>query len=149
MTNQTTERQSSGDFRTRMVGRGPAQPGKIEKARDPRRALARLLPYLGPYKTALVVVLGFVLISTVLGLIGPYLMGKAIDGFIATKDAAGLAVIAIWMLVIFLLGNLADAVSGWMMAGISQKALKGVRRDLFGHLRHSPCVFLTAAPRAS
>ena len=135
MANQTSERPSGGDFRTRMVGRGPAQPGKIEKARDPRRALRRLLPYLGPYKTAMVVVLGFVLISTVLGLIGPYLMGKAIDGFIATKDAAGLAVIAIWMLVIFLLGNLADAVSGWMMAGISQKALKGVRRDLFGHLQ--------------
>jgi len=135
MANQTSERPSGSDFRTRMVGRGPAQPGKIEKARDPRRALRRLVPYLGPYKTAMVVVLGFVLISTVLGLIGPYLMGKAIDGFIATKDAAGLAVIAIWMLVIFLLGNLADAISGWMMAGISQKALKGVRRDLFGHLQ--------------
>ncbi len=135
MANQTSERPSGSDFRTRMVGRGPAQPGKIEKARDPRRALRRLVPYLGPYKTAMIVVLGFVLVSTVLGLIGPYLMGKAIDGFIATKDAAGLAVIAIWMLVIFLLGNLADAISGWMMAGISQKALKGVRRDLFGHLQ--------------
>ncbi|HEX7542347.1 MAG TPA: ABC transporter ATP-binding protein [Anaerolineales bacterium] len=135
MANQTSERSSGSDFRTRMVGRGPARPGKIEKARDPRRALRRLVPYLGPYKTAMVVVLGFVLVSTVLGLIGPYLMGKAIDGFIATKDAAGLVVIAIWMLVIFLLGNLADAISGWMMAGISQKALKGVRRDLFGHLQ--------------
>ncbi|MCX6572296.1 MAG: ABC transporter ATP-binding protein [Candidatus Aminicenantes bacterium] len=135
MANQTSERPSGSDFRTRMVGRGPARPGKIEKARDPRRALRRLLPYLGPYKTAMIVVLGIVLVSTVLGLIGPYLMGKAIDGFIANKDAAWLAVISVWMLVIFLLGNLADAVSGWMMAGISQKALKGVRRDLFGHLQ--------------
>jgi ATP-binding cassette subfamily B protein len=135
MVNQKSETKTGGDFRTRMVGRGPAQPGKIEKARDPRRALRRLVPYLGPYKTLLVLVLGFVLVSTVLGLIGPYLMGKAFDGFIATKDATGLVVIAAWMLVIFLLGNLADAISGWMMAGISQKALKSVRRDLFGHLQ--------------
>jgi ATP-binding cassette subfamily B multidrug efflux pump len=134
MANQTSEK-SGGDFRTRMVGRGPAQPGKIEKARNPRRALGRLVPYLGPYKTPLVVVLGFVLISTVLGLIGPYLMGKAFDGFIATKNASGLVVIAVWMLVIFLIGSLVDAISGWIMAGISQKALKGVRRDLFGHLQ--------------
>jgi ATP-binding cassette subfamily B multidrug efflux pump len=134
MANQTSEK-SGGDFRTRMVGQGPAQPGKIEKARNPRRALGRLVPYLGPYKTPLVVVLGFVLISTVLGLIGPYLMGKAFDGFIATKNASGLVVIAVWMLVIFLIGSLVDAISGWIMAGISQKALKGVRRDLFGHLQ--------------
>ena len=135
MAKEGPERTGGGDFRARMVGRGPAQPGKIEKARDPRRALARLLPYLGPYKAAMVVVLGFVLVSTVLGLIGPYLMGRAVDRFIATKDAAGLRGIALWMLVVFVLGNLADAFSGWMMAGISQKALKGVRRDLFGHLQ--------------
>ncbi len=35
-------------------------------------------------------VLVFVLIYTLLGLIGPYLMGVAIDRFIATKQAAGL-----------------------------------------------------------
>jgi ATP-binding cassette subfamily B protein len=135
MAKEAPERTGGGDFRARMVGRGPAQPGKIEKARDPRRALARLLPYLGPYKAAMVIVLGFVLVSTILGLIGPYLMGRAVDRFIATKDAAGLRGIALWMLVVFVLGNLADAFSGWMMAGISQKALKGVRRDLFGHLQ--------------
>jgi ATP-binding cassette subfamily B multidrug efflux pump len=110
-------------------------PGKIEKARDPRQALVRLIPYLGPYKLTLMVVLVIVLLSTLLGLVGPYIMGVAIDRFIATKDPTGLATIAIWMLVVFLLGSLCDAVSGWIMAGISQKALKGVRRDLFGHLQ--------------
>jgi len=124
-----------------MMHRGPAVPGKIEKARDPRRALVRLVPFLGPYKVVLAVVLVFVLISTLLGLVGPYLMGKAIDGFIATKDVGGLAVIAGWMLAVFLLGNLADAISGWMMASVSQKALKGVRRDLFGHLQTLPLKF--------
>ena len=65
---------------------------------------------LSPYKVTLAVVLFFILASTLLGLLSPYLMGLAIDDYIATKDAAGLVVIAIWMLVVFLSGNLADAI---------------------------------------
>lgn len=124
-----------GDYRSRMIRRGPSAPGKIEKASNPRQALARLARYLGAYKATLAIVLVFVIVSTALGLVGPYLMGRAIDGYIATKDMAGLAAIAGWMLAVFLVGNLADAVSGWLMAAVSQKALKNVRRDLFGHLQ--------------
>jgi len=118
-----------------MMRGGPGRPGKIEKARDPRRALVRLIPYLKPYSLIITIVLTFILASTVLGLIGPYLMGQAIDKFIAVKKISGLATIAMWMLVVFVLGNICDAASGWMMAGVSQKALKGVRHDLFGHLQ--------------
>src|SRR5512140_2481119 len=96
----------SGNIRTVMQPRRPAEPGKIEKARDPRRALKGLLRYLGPFKTGMIVVFVFVLIYTVLGLIGPYLMGQAIDRFITTKQVAGLAAIALWMLAVYLLNNL-------------------------------------------
>jgi len=133
MTNQMPS--GSGDYRTRMVRQRQGVSTAIEKARDPRRALARLVPYLGPYKVRLAVVLFFVFVSTILGLIGPYLMGEAIDGYISTKNTLGLAVISVWMLLIFLGGNVADAASGWIMASVSQKALKGLRRDLFSHLQ--------------
>jgi ATP-binding cassette, subfamily B, multidrug efflux pump len=134
---------SSGDpnYRAQMVRRGPGVPGKIEKANDPRLALVRLATYMSPFKLTLVVVLLLILASTLLGLVTPYLMGLAIDNYIATKNAIGLAVIAIWMLVVSLSGNLADAISGWLMASVSQKALKGLRRDLFGHLQELPLRF--------
>ncbi len=125
----------SGDYRTSMLRRGPAMPGRIEKARDPRGALRRLLPYLGPYKTTMSIVLALVLVSAGLGLAGPYLMGRAIDQIVATRDATGLATIAAAMLAVFVLGSLADTISGWMMAAVSQKALQGLRGDLFGHLQ--------------
>jgi ATP-binding cassette subfamily B multidrug efflux pump len=146
MTNQQSSGHDERDYRTRMLRRGPAMPGTIEKARAPRRALVRLVPYLGPYKAILALVLIIVLISTGLGLLGPYLMGRAIDGYIATQDMTGLAVISVWMLGVFLLGNLADAVSGWLMASVSQKALKAVRRDLFGHLQSLPLRFFDNHP---
>ena len=133
-----SSRNSSSDERERprMVGRGPAgRFGKIEKARDPRRSLARLLPYLKPFKWMLGVVFGFVVLYTLLGLMGPYLMGVAIDKFIGGKDPTGLARLAMLMLAIYLLNNLFQAVANWSMARISQRALKNLRRDLFQHLQ--------------
>jgi ATP-binding cassette subfamily B protein len=134
-----------GGFRS-SVQRRPADPGKIEKARDPRNALTRLLPYLYPFKAILILVLVFVLIYTVLGLMGPYLMGVAIDKFIATKNAAGLGNIAIWMLATYLLNNLFQAISAWMMSDVSQRALKQLRKDLFSHLQSLPIAFFDSNP---
>ena len=135
MPDQPIPRPTASEIRSQMMRGGPGRPGKIEKARNPRRALVRLIPYLKPYSLILIFVFAFILASTVLGLIGPYLMGQAIDKFIAVKKIAGLATIALWMLAAFVLGNLCDLVSGWLMASVSQKALKGVRHDLFGHLQ--------------
>jgi ATP-binding cassette subfamily B multidrug efflux pump len=137
---------SESEYRTRMIRRGPSIPGRIEKARDPHRAIIRLLPYLVRFWHILLVVLLFVVISTGLGLLGPYLMGRAIDEFISTKDLIGLATISLWMLGVFLLGNLSDAFSGWLMASISQKALKNVRHDLFGHMQTLPLRFFDNHP---
>jgi ATP-binding cassette subfamily B multidrug efflux pump len=117
------------------MGRGHMRPGTIEKARDPRRALLRLALYLRSYKGLLSLVLIFVLIYTVLGLFEPYLIGVAIDRFISAKQVQGLMQIALVLLLIYLLDNGFQAASSWIMARISQDALKQVRRDLFGHLQ--------------
>jgi len=129
-----------------MQPRRPAGVGKIEKAKDPRSALVRLIPYLSPFKVGLFGVLAFVLIYTFLGLIGPYLMGVAIDRFISTKQIPGLITIALWMLVIYVFYNLFQAVAGWWMAGISQRALKQLRKDLFSHLQTLPLSFFDHNP---
>jgi ATP-binding cassette subfamily B protein len=148
MSNQPAS-QGSSDFRSKMQamqGRGPGRPGKIEKARDARRALVRLLSYLEPFKFVLGLVLFLVLVYTVLGLMGPYLMGVAIDRFIGGKDPAGLVRIALLMLVVYLFNNLFQAVANWIMAKISQRALKQLRRDLFQHLQTLSLSFFDTNP---
>jgi ATP-binding cassette subfamily B protein len=126
--------------------RRPAMPGRIEKARDPRSALTRLLPFLRPFRNALLAVFALVLIYTLLGLFGPYLMGVAIDRFIAGKDPAGLARTALLMLAAYLLSNLFQAIANWIMAGISQRALKRIRGDLFEHLQRLSLSFFDRNP---
>jgi ATP-binding cassette subfamily B multidrug efflux pump len=118
-----------------MMGRGPVRPGTIEKARDPHKALVRLALYLHPYTLTLSIVFVFVLGYILLGLLEPYLIGVAIDDYISTKLVPGLARTSILLLVVFLFDNGFQAISSWMMARISQDALRRLRRDLFVHLQ--------------
>ncbi len=136
----------TSSVRAVMQPRRGSAVGRIEKAKNPRGALVRLLPYLSSFKLIMVLVFGFVLLYTLLGLVGPYLMGRAIDQFISTKQAAGLARIALIMLAAYLLNNLFQAVAGWLMAGASQRALKHLRRDLFTHLQTLPLSFFDRNP---
>jgi ATP-binding cassette, subfamily B, multidrug efflux pump len=144
----TTPASSHGtsEIRARMQPRGPGRPAVFEKARNPRSALLRLAHYLRPFKLALAFVFALVLGYTLLGLVGPYLMGVAIDRFISTRQAAGLARVAGLMLVAYLLNNLFQAIASWVMSDISQRALKRMRTDLFQHLQTLALSFFDRNP---
>jgi ATP-binding cassette subfamily B multidrug efflux pump len=145
MSSQPAE-QGTGTIRAAIGPRRPAAVGKIEKARDPRHALMRLVLYLRPFKVVLLLVFVAILIYTLLGLVGPYLMGVAIDRFIATKQLAGLARVASLMLVAYLMNNLFQAIAGRLMASVSQRSLKQMRRDLFAHVQTLPLSFFDQNP---
>ena len=121
-------------------------PGKIEKAKDVRNTSLRLGAYLLPYKTRLIVVFLFVVLFSISGLAGPYLMGIAIDEFISNKDLQGLLRIVIMMGGAYLLTNGLQTITNWIMAGITQKALKKMRSDLFGHLQQLSLSFFDQNP---
>lgn len=126
--------------------RGPASPGKIEKARDARRALRRLLPYLKPYLLTIAAVFALMLVAILMDLIGPYLMGVAIDRYISGKDISGLVRTALFMLGVFLTGGAMQASADWIMARVSQSALRRLRQDLFNHLQDLSLRFYDQQP---
>ncbi len=123
-----------GDFRSSMQRRS-VHSIPIEKAQNPGRSMARLLPYLKAYKFQIGIVVVLIILYTLLGLMSPYLMGVAIDKFIGGKDVAGLVRTAVWILVAYLLSNGFNVVANWIMARVSQLALRNLRRDLFTHLQ--------------
>jgi ATP-binding cassette subfamily B protein len=130
--------------------RGAMRPGahfgNLARAKDPRGTLTRLASYFSEFRAGLVVIVACIVIYTLLGLVGPYLMGVALDRFIATRDTAGLARTASLMLAAFLANNLFQGGSSWLMAGISQRALKKLRRCLFQHLQTLPMDFFEKNP---
>ena len=141
---------SSSDRESRApVFRGPPGPMRgrtIEKAKNPRGALVRLLRYLSPFRLRLGIVVALVVISTLLSLIGPLLMGTAIDSFIATRDAEGLLRIALLMVAVYVLGALASMCSGWVMVSTAQRALRSLRKELFEHIQTLPLGFFDKRP---
>ena len=146
MSLQSDRDRQSFDQSARLVPRQGGHPVRIEKARKPLQALYRLIIYLLPHRWSLVLVILFVVLSTIAGLGGPYLMGVAVDRYIASKNLAGLAQISVAMLVIFLMGNASDAASSWIMARVSQAALKRLRKELFEHIQVLPMSFFDTHP---
>ncbi len=114
---------------------GRGGPARIEKAHDARKTLRRLLATLRPHQWALISILLLVTISTLLSLLTPYLIGRAIDQFMANGDLVGLRSIALLMLAAYLGVWLASAGQSVLSAKVSQRAMRGLRRDLFEHLQ--------------
>ncbi|MCE5257424.1 MAG: ABC transporter ATP-binding protein/permease [Spirochaetaceae bacterium] len=135
----------AADLRSSMHRPG-GRPKQFEKAKNPRKALVRLAWYLKPYGASMALVLVLIVVSSLLGLVGPYLLGLAIDTFIANKDLAGLGRVALMMLASYVLSNLFLMASNWVMARVSQYALRELRKDLFGHLQTLPMRFFDTHP---
>jgi len=128
------------------MGPGPRGTPRIERAKDTRATLRRLGSYFLPYRATLITVSVTVVLYTVLGLLGPYLMGVAIDRYVAARDVSGLARTGVLMLVTYLSSNVFQLIGNWLMANVSQQALASLRRRLFEHLQSLPIAFFDRQP---
>ena len=124
----------------------PSQPGKIEKPQNSSLAVNRLLAYLSPFRLRLWIVFFLVLIYSLLGLAGPYLMGVAIDRYMVKKNVIGLEIISLSLFLVYVFYNLFQLMSGWIIARVSQTALKQLSGDLFGHIQTLPVSYFDRNP---
>jgi len=118
----------------------------IERARDVRGTVRRLLGYLRPYRWHFVGVFFLALASTGLALLGPFLMGKAIDGAIRGGDPAALLRIVLLMLGTYLGAWGARYAENLLLARATQRAMRALRGDLFSHLQDLSLRFFDARP---
>ncbi|HQK93191.1 MAG TPA: ABC transporter ATP-binding protein [Armatimonadota bacterium] len=116
------------------------------KPENVRAVLFRMWSYLGRYWSRLVIVSLLVAGSTGLGLLGPALTRRAIDGCIAPGRMEGLATVVGLMIACSIL----SAAFAWMqtiiMVRVSQETLLDIRRDLFRRLQALPLRFFDSHP---
>ncbi len=106
-----------------------------ESAKDTRSTLLRLLGYLRPYYGRLLVVTLLVIVSTLSNLIGPVLLGRALDDTIIPGDVRGLTRIAVLMVLVYLVGGVTAIAQGVMMVSIGQRLVADIRAELFAHIQ--------------
>lgn len=126
-------------------GGGPGMRGamQVEKPKDSKKTLIRLVKYLGASKYMLLALLVLVILSALTSLASPVLQQKAIDCIAITDsnsavDFDGLLGALISMGAIYIIGVLFSFLQGWIGAGLSQKTVLILRRDMFNRMSKLP-----------
>ncbi len=124
-----------GGNRGPMGGGPPGMYMAHEKPKDAAATLARLWLYLRRQTWGLVIITVLVAINSLLGVLGPYLMGRAIDTYIDKADLPGLWHILSIMAGVYLINSVGTWLQEYLAAGVSQRAVRDMREDLFTRLQ--------------
>jgi len=109
--------------------------GASTTASDSRGSFLRIVGFLPAGRMGLGLVAGLAFIAAVLTLVGPWLIGVAIDDYIETRDRSGLDRTVLILAGVYLATWLSTLVYARLMASMAQRALGRLRTDLFGHLQ--------------
>jgi ATP-binding cassette subfamily B protein len=121
----------------------------VEKARDFRGTLVRLLGYLGPHRLKLGAVFVFAIGGTLFNIVGPALMGHATTmifrGFVAKHiDFAAIGHIVLILIGLYVVSALFTYLQQVIMAGVAQTTVYAMRRDVDHKLARLPLRFFDA-----
>ncbi len=130
------------------MGHGPGPGAPVEKAKDFRGTIRKILAYMSSYKPALVVVCIFAVASTVFNVIGPKILSRAttelFNGLMSKLsgssgiDFAKIGRILLILLGIYVCSAIFSFVQGWIMTGISQKMTFRMRREISEKINRMP-----------
>jgi ATP-binding cassette subfamily B protein len=105
------------------------------RAKDTRGTVLRIWEYLRRQKWTLVGTAVLVAVTSGFGLLGPYLMGVAIDEYMLKGDLPGLARTALLMIAVYVVTALTTWLQTYVMSAASQRAVRDMRDDLFAKLQ--------------
>ncbi|MGY0694231.1 ABC transporter ATP-binding protein [Virgibacillus sp. FSP13] len=111
---------------------------KSNKARNTTATVKRIWSYLAREKVKLALVILMVIASSGLSLLGPYMIGMAVDDYIVTKESAGLGILLLWLIIIYLVHSLSIFLQNYWMVGIAQNTVYALRDDLFRQFHRLP-----------
>jgi ATP-binding cassette subfamily B protein len=117
-----------------------------EKSKDTRATLLRLWTYIRRQRALLIGSTVLVIFTTIINLLGPFLMALAIDTYILEGDLAGLARLLGLMLLTYIIGAAGVWLQNYLLVGVAQVAVRDIRADLFARLQSLPVRFFDQRP---
>jgi ATP-binding cassette subfamily B protein len=122
---------------------------KGDKARDFKGTMRKLIEYLGPHKTATVIVIILAMASTVFSIFGPKILGQAttklFEGVIQQISGTGPGIdfnaigqILLLALGLYILSSLLSYAQGWIMSGVSVDITYNLRKNIAAKINRMP-----------
>lgn len=121
--------------------RRPGQPLEFEKAKDWKGTVLLIWKYLEVHRGQLLLVFFMVFLSSGLGLLGPYLIGKAIDIHIVELTEENFLRTLIIIGFVYFFFSLTSYLQNFWMIAISQRTVFTMRNQLFSKLHALPIKF--------
>ena len=138
---------------------GPGRAGmQMQRAKDFRGTVRRLLTYLRPHRFAMLMVLVFAVISTVFNIFSPQLLGRAttilFQGVMekaqgvpgAAIDFAALRTILAALAGLYIAGTLFVYLQQYIMTGVTQRIVYDLREDINLKLAKLPLRYYDRTP---
>ncbi|MDM5193820.1 ABC transporter ATP-binding protein [Bacillus hominis] len=133
-------------------GGGPMGGGmrKIEKAKNFKGTMNKLLQYLNPYKVSILVVILFAIGSAAFTIVGPKILGNAttklFEGLVSkVSGAPGAAIdftyignIVILLLGLYILSTVFGIIQGYIISGVAQKVSYNFRKEIDEKINRMP-----------
>jgi len=105
------------------------------------KVLSQLLTLMGEERKNLWIAMIFIFINAGLNLVGPYLMGRAVDQFVVTKQYDGVLRYSLILFGVFLLAMVSGYTQTQMMGRVGQRMLFNLRNSVFNKLQELPIDF--------
>jgi ATP-binding cassette subfamily B multidrug efflux pump len=113
------------------------------------RVLRKLLPYFRKYSKTIIIASFLLLFSTLLTLLGPILIRRAIDVEIPDKSAQGLIIIAAVYIIIQVVVLLVRYFQQIEIMSVGERAIADLKADMFRHLLKLPISYFDKHPIGS
>ena len=116
----------------------PATPGQRKLRLPPPKRLVRLWPRVRPYRRGLILAGVALVLSSALGLAFPQVVRILLDAAFEKGDRALLDRIALGLVALFTVQAFLNYVQAYLLAATGERAVAGLRRELFGRLLEMP-----------
>ncbi|MGH4140894.1 ABC transporter ATP-binding protein [Clostridium sp.] len=123
---------------------GKRNRAPVVKPKNFKKTLKRLWGYFGTERQTLITIFIFVIIDSAVVLLGPYLIGKAVNAMSSNNEKVDfnlLSIIVIVLLISYLVDATITLFQGFAMASSSQRIVMTMRNNLFLKLQKLPMAF--------
>ncbi|NCU16854.1 ABC transporter ATP-binding protein [Bacillus sp. P1(2020)] len=116
-------------------------PEDLKLTRSKFTTIGKLWKELSNNRGLLFLVLFLVLVNTIFGILGPFLIGYAIDQFIYKQTLSGIIPLLIGLITVYFFYSLTSFLQNYWMIGIAQETVFTMRTRIFTHLQNLPISF--------